>query len=112
MFLLDLFLGGLVAAKPIHSYLKDIVDDFDDNDIWIDGREVVFDMGEYKIRFTYGDFGAQSAIEFKVKNGDVFYLIEGGAAIPGYEIPLVLGIIALSTISLIYLIRKRSVITI
>ncbi|MFX1340952.1 MAG: hypothetical protein ACFFDK_20245 [Promethearchaeota archaeon] len=62
---------------------------------------------DYEERYTYGDTGSQSMIEF-TDGDDVFYKIESlSPAIPGYEITIFLAAAAISALGLIYVVMKK-----
>lgn len=65
------------------------------------------DRDDYQERYTYGDTGGQSSLEFT--DGDnVFYRIEAlSPAIPGYEITILLASAAISALGLIYVVMKK-----
>lgn len=119
-FLWDALAEGLPASAPIDGWLEEMLDEFLDNDdnwvetkvkdITADGNVIEFEMeGEedYSVIYTYGDFGTQDSVIVKDKSGDEIYRMEGIGMIPGYEITVLLAVSAISTIGLIYVIKKK-----
>ena len=91
--------------------------------VYVDGKTVVIeyewynvqdwhgikyeDRDDYEERYTYGDTGGQSMVEF-TDGDEVFYKIEAlSPAIPGYEITIFLAAAAISALGLIYVVMKK-----
>jgi hypothetical protein len=107
---------GMPMGKPVDDYVDDLMDALDtskDIDYDADTNIITFeDEGEddYIIEATISaDYGAVSKVEYKAdEDEDAFFVKESAAAgIPGYELPILLGITAVFTIGIIYAIRKR-----
>ncbi|MFX1341005.1 MAG: hypothetical protein ACFFDK_20515, partial [Promethearchaeota archaeon] len=97
--------------------------DYHQGGVYLDGQTVVIEFewynvldwhgdkleerDDYEERYTYGDTGSQSVVEF-TDGDDVFYKIESlSPAIPGYEISIFLAAAAISALGLIYVVMKK-----
>jgi hypothetical protein len=104
---------GLPMAKPVDDYVEAVIDSLDCDD-WEYDPETNVLIGEtegeddYIIKVTLSDMGTGSKIEFaEDEDSDPFYVIEGGVAIPGYELSLLLAFSAAGAIGLIYIVMKK-----
>jgi len=102
------------APISVEKYLDEI-DDWreDDNEEWKTQDNMVIHDSIFKEEtfveiFTY-DTETGYLIEYKIidEDGAIIYKYGLSEFIPGYELPLILGIIGIFTIGLIYIMRKK-----
>ncbi len=99
------------CAKDVAKYIKAI--DWND-DYEIDGTTVTsdgIDLGlggdKIKVSVTYdSNTGLVSSFRYLNEDDDVLYEY-ASSSIPGYEVPILLGVVGLTTIGLIYLVMKK-----
>ena len=106
----DAFKAGLPASSPIDKWLETVIDDFDVDEWTVEGKIVIYEgegEDDFTVEFTYGDYGTQESVVFKDKDGNEVYRKESIGMIPGYEVTILLAVAAISTIGLIYVIKKK-----
>jgi hypothetical protein len=110
---------GLPMAKDVEDYTEALLKALDcdkvkykDGVVTIpaDKVDLLNAEDDYTIECTISsDYGTVSKVEFLDGDDEVFYSKEGLAPfVPGYELPILLGITAVFTIGIIYAIRKRT----
>ncbi len=101
----DAYLTALVGSIP--SYAQDYISS-QDNVLTIDYGKVPYYPYNYKDVMTWDTTnGVISSEKFTYVGKTIWELTLQGFQIPGYELPIFLGITALSTIGLIYVIRRK-----
>jgi hypothetical protein len=106
---------GMPMAKDVDDYTKALIKavDADDAKYDADTNIITFEVeGEkdYIIEATVSaDYGVISKLEYKAdEDEDAFFVKESLApAVPGYELPVLLGITAVSILGMIYVVRRR-----
>lgn len=63
--------------------------------------------GDLILEYRYNSKGVIESTKFMDEDGNVIYEISLAGLIPGYELPLFLGITAIATIGIVYTIMKR-----
>jgi hypothetical protein len=93
---------GLICGLPVADYLTAAY-----GSTFASGNKLIFAIGVYSEEITYDtSTGVMSDMKYS-EGGKVMFEIALVPAIPGYELSILLGVSAISTIGLIYIVMKK-----
>lgn len=93
---------GLICGLPVADYLTGAY-----GSTFASGNKLIFAIGVYSAEITYDtSSGILSDMKYS-KGGTVMFEIALVPAIPGYDLSILLGVFAISTVGLIYIVMKK-----
>ena len=98
---------GWIIPTPSVEYLEAAIDVMNNTKASLDETTVTYDATNYTVEVSYGDNGILSSQKYMNSDEEIFYEVKLSTSIPGYEIPVLLGITGIFSIGLIYTIMKR-----
>ena len=94
---------GLICALPVNEYLTGAV-----GSSHVSGNKITISYGLYSLEIVYDtSTGVMSSMKNTEAERGVVFEIALVPSIPGYELPIILGVSTVSTLCLIYLVMKK-----
>jgi len=97
------------VLTPVSDYLAAFAAETSESDYSSSGNKLIESHDSYQNIFTYDSNGVVSKMEYKMGGTDLAVVSRGGGGreIPGYNLPILIGLTAIAGVSIIYIVKKK-----
>jgi len=96
------------VLTPVSDYLAAFAET-SESEYSSSGNKLIESYDSYQTIYTYDSNGVMSKMEYKM-GGTVMAVLSrggGGSSIPGYDLPILIGLTAIAGVSIIYIVKKK-----